>query len=31
MGKNTVNGPIQCRNYEYRSIENKSLLINFVL
>ena len=30
MGKNTVNGPIQCRNYEYLSIKNKSLLMNCV-
>ena len=25
MGKNTVKGPIQCRNYEYLSIKEKSI------
>ena len=29
MGKNIVNGPIQCRNHEYLSIKNKSLSINY--
>ena len=31
MGKNTVKGPIQCRNYEYLSIKNKSIMIIFVV
>ena len=30
MGKNTVKGPIQCRNYECLSIKNKSILRIFV-
>ena len=30
MGKNTVKGPIQCRNYEYLSIKNESILRIFV-
>ena len=30
MGKNTVKGPIQFKNYEYLSIKNKSILRIFV-
>ena len=30
MGKNTVKGPIQCRNYEYLSIKKNSILRIFV-
>ena len=30
MGKNTVKGPIQCRNYEYLAIKNKSIMRIFV-
>ena len=30
MGKNMVKGPIQCRNYEYLFIKEKSILRIFV-